>query len=250
MSEHVLALVLRRRDTGESDRRLTLLTRELGKLEAIAKGAKKPGSRLAGVSDPLCISELQLSAGKRNRFVSQAQPMQSFRGIRDDYDRLACALAFCECVAALAPFEQPDPDLFDLSVATVAALDGHPKPHVVLAWGLARLLADSGFHSGWSECVVTGEPVQEAEPYLSPVAGGYVSFDSCGRFSDRFQSKAEVLYGLAKLVERDRPPPNLKLCDSTLATLLPFLRAAAESPLPATESVVQELLHAPVPSSE
>ncbi|MDD4753342.1 MAG: DNA repair protein RecO, partial [Desulfitobacteriaceae bacterium] len=44
----VEALILRARDYGEADKILTLYTREQGKVSAIAKGVRKPKSRLRG----------------------------------------------------------------------------------------------------------------------------------------------------------------------------------------------------------
>jgi DNA repair protein RecO (recombination protein O) len=64
MTQMLRALVLRRRDAGESDRALTLLTEERGLVEVVAKGARKVGSRLAGCSEPLAVCELEVAKGK------------------------------------------------------------------------------------------------------------------------------------------------------------------------------------------
>src|ERR1043165_6899140 len=110
----VHAIVLRRRDSGESDRRLTVLTHELGKIDVIAKGARKAGSRLAGSSDPLVVAKFGLATGKKNLFVTQTQPMASFRGLRTDYERLTFALALCELYSAVVPWEEPFPEAYEL----------------------------------------------------------------------------------------------------------------------------------------
>src|SRR5688500_15988706 len=100
----VTAIVLRRKDSGERDRRLTLLTPELGKVDAIAKGARKGASRLAGSSDPLAMARMTLAKGKVNLFVTQAQPIHSFRGLRTDFERLSLALALVELYGAVLPW--------------------------------------------------------------------------------------------------------------------------------------------------
>jgi DNA repair protein RecO (recombination protein O) len=239
----VQAIVLRRRDSGESDRRLTLLTFELGKIDAVAKGARKAASRLAGISDPLSVGVLGIAEGKVNRFVTQAQPLSSFRGLRTDYERLSFGLALVELYAAVLPHEQPFPEAYDLLTESLRHLEKHPKPLVALLWAEAKLLEISGFMPQFDRCVATGELLAEANPFVSPSAGGYVTDSAASPFVDRFRTRAEALYGLARLPDLEAPPPNMKFGDEALADLLPFWRAIAEAPLPANESVVRETRH-------
>jgi len=239
----VQAIVLRRRDSGESDRRLTLLTVELGKLDVVAKGARKAASRLAGVSDPLSMATLTLASGKVNRFITQAQPLGSFRGLRTDFDRLTFGVALAELYAAVLPVEQPAPEAHDLLVESLRHLEAHPKPLVALLWAQARLLDLSGFLPQFDSCIVTNAVIVEAAPFVSPRGGGYVSDPAAAPFVDRFRTRAEALYGLAKLPDLEVPPPNMKFAEEALACLFQFWRAIAETQLPANESVVREVRH-------
>ncbi|AIE88034.1 DNA repair protein RecO [Fimbriimonas ginsengisoli] len=243
----VQAIVLRRRDSGESDRRLTLLTLELGKIDAVAKGARKAASRLAGISDPLSSATLGIAEGKVNRFVTQAQPIASFRGLRTDFERLSFGLALVELYAAVLPVEQPFPEAYELLNESLRHLERHAKPLIALLWAEAKLLEISGFMPQFDRCVVTGEPLAEANPFVSPRAGGYVADAVAGPYVDRFRTRAEALYGLARLPTLDAPPANMKFADEALADLLPFWQAIAEAPLPANEAVVREARHKPTP---
>jgi DNA repair protein RecO len=222
---------------------LTLLTREAGKLFAVAKGARKAASRLAGISDPLSSAVMDLAVGKRNLFVTQAQPLSSFRGLRTDFERLSFALALLELYAAVIPIEQPQPEAYDLLAASLGALERHEKPLVVLIWAQVALLTMEGFLPQFGRCVISDEPIQVAEPFVSPHAGGFVSETAALTFTDRFRVRAEVLYGLEKLSELDSPPPNLRFAEETLAALFPFWRNIAETALPANDSVVSEAVH-------
>ncbi len=235
------AVVLRRRDAGETDRRLTILTPELGKIDVYAKGARKGASRLAGVSDPLSVARLALAEGKRNRFVTQAQPQTSFPGLRRDFDRLSMALATVETFAAVLPYEEPDPDAYDLLVRALGALEVHPRPLAALAWVQVALLGHAGFMPSFGSCVVTGEGVKEGEPFLSPRAGGYVCDAAASVHADRFRVRAEVAVNLDRLAPLEGPPPNLKFAEETIVALFPFWRHVADAPLPALESLVASL---------
>ncbi len=188
----VTAIVLRRRDSGENDRRLTLLTRELGKIDVVAKGAKKAASRLAGSSDPLTMATMTLAKGKVNQFVTQSQPISSFRGLRTDYERLSFALALLEIYAAILPWEEPLEGAYDLLEGSLRAIESHPKPIVALVWSELKLMEESGYLPPFDTCVQTGVTVKEAEPWLSPTAGGYVSVPTAYEFNDRFITKAEA----------------------------------------------------------
>lgn len=239
----VQAIVLRRRDSGESDRRLTLLTEELGKVDVIAKGARKSASRLSGVSEPLSTAIMTLAEGRKTAFVTQAQPMASFRGLRTDFERLSCGLALVELYAAVLPVDEPFPEAFDLLARSLRHLEHHSKPVVSLVWSEVQLLSITGFLPQFDRCVATDSQVLEARPFLSPRAGGYVCESAAVPFTDRFRTRAEVLYGLARLPEFDEPPGNMKFADEALADLLPFWQHIAETQLPANETAVREFRH-------
>jgi DNA repair protein RecO len=239
----VHAIVLRRRDSGESDRRLTVLTREMGKIDVIAKGARKAGSRLAGSSDPLVMAKFSIATGKRNAFITQTQPIGSFRGLRTDFERLSFALALCELYSAVVPWEEPIPEAYDLLTRSLRLLEGHEKPVVALVWAELQLMSQTGFLPAFDQSCLDGGPVKEANPWVSPHAGGYVQESEVMRYTDRARTRAEVLYGLARTAELDEAPPNLKFAEECLALLLPFWRQIADAPLPANESCVAEVKH-------
>ncbi len=235
----VHAIVLRRRDSGESDRRLTLLTREVGVIDVVAKGARKAGSRLSGSSEPLSASILQIAPGKKQAFVTQAQPISSFPGLRSDYDRLSYALALAELASGVIPHDHPAEEEFNFLVRALHDLEIHAKPLVAFIWAQVRLMELAGFLPSFDRCALTDIAVKEALPYLSPHAGGYVVADRAFAFNDSFQSKAEILYNLSALVECEEPPRNLREAEATLITLVPFWRAIIDRPLPAVDAVLR-----------
>lgn len=237
------AIVLRRRDSGESDRRLTILSRESGKIDVTAKGARKGGSRLAGSSDPMTIAKLGLASGKRNVFVTQAQPIASFRGLRSNYDRLSFGLALCELYAAILPWEEEAPEAFDLLEESLGYLDGFDNVLAALIWAELKLLTLSGYLPAFDRSAVDGSAVGEADPWFSAHAGGYVGPADAERYTDRIQTRAEVLFGLAATAALDAPPPKLKYAEESLGLLLSYWRQIAETSLPANEACVAEVRH-------
>ena len=211
----------------------------------VAKGARKAGSRLAGSSDPLTAAQLSIATGKKNAFITQTQPLASFRGLRTDYERLSFALALLELYAAVVPYEQPDTEIYDLLLLSLQALETREKPLVALVWCELQLLSYSGFLPQFDVSAVSGEALTSkafgSEVYLSPNAGGFVTPAESSSFSDRFRARTEAVIGLARCAELAEPPANLKFADECLMALFPFWRHVAESALPANDSVVKEL---------
>src|SRR5438132_12666100 len=107
------AIVLRRISVGETDRILTLFTREYGKLSAIAKGARRSASRLAAATEPFTFSRVMLAVGQNLDVLTQAEVRAPFQEIRADLARISYASYFTELVNASIEERQPNAELFD-----------------------------------------------------------------------------------------------------------------------------------------
>ena len=241
MPKSVRAIVLRRFDSGDSDRRLILLTREAGKLTAVAKGARKSASRLGSISEPLSTAVMNLAEGKRQWYVTQAQALRSYPGIRKDYERLIFGLALAELYAAVVPQDLVQPETYDLLEKSLGAIEMHPKPAVALVWSQVMLLQSEGFLPDFNSCVVTGETLIGPLVFISPNAGGPVSELQAQRHSDRYKVRIEILWGLSKIADLAEPPANLKFAEETLLALRPIWESVAEMALTANDAVMQEI---------
>ncbi|MFI5266557.1 MAG: DNA repair protein RecO, partial [Chloroflexota bacterium] len=83
------AIVLDRKDFGEADRLLTLYTPGMGKVRAIAKGARRTTSRLSGHLELFTHTSLVLVAGRNLDIVTQSQLIHSHERLREDLWRAA-----------------------------------------------------------------------------------------------------------------------------------------------------------------
>ena len=89
-------MVLVSMPVGDYDRRLTILTKERGKISAFAKGARKPTSPLLGCSQPFSFGEFILYEGKSSYNVVSADISNYFAELRDDVESIYYAMYFCE----------------------------------------------------------------------------------------------------------------------------------------------------------
>jgi DNA repair protein RecO (recombination protein O) len=81
---------------GESDKVLTILTAERGILKAVAKGARKPGTKMSGRADVLCTNALFLSSGRTFEIITQAECIDTFPEFRTDLTRMSYGLYYAE----------------------------------------------------------------------------------------------------------------------------------------------------------
>ena len=238
MEETAEALVLRRSDSGENDRRLTLLARGHGRTDVVAKGARKGGSRLAGSSEPLIHARFSWHAGRNRRFITSVQPITSFPGLRADYDRLVAGLALAEVLAWALPYNSPDDDALDLALGTLASLAESGQPLAALSWGLAHLLRDQGHGPDWMTCAQTGQAVKVTPVPVSPSLGGPLDRSVFVPRPDVIWVPAEALMALQLLTERPDPPRRLKGAEDVMRVLIAFWEHHIERPLPTLESVL------------
>ena len=96
------ALVLRTVDYKETDKILTLLTQDQGKLTASARGCRKKGSAIAAGCQLLAWSEMVLYDYQGRWAVKEAATQRLFQGVRDDIQRLALGCYFAEMTELLA----------------------------------------------------------------------------------------------------------------------------------------------------
>ena len=169
----VVSVVIRQRDLGEADRILTLYTRERGKLSAVAKGIKRPRSKLAGSLQSFSHAVVQMAAGRSLDIVTQAQAIDGHYRLREDMNRYAHASYVAELLDALTDEGLSDMKTFELLLSTLAALDrGEDSATMVRSFEL-KLLRRLGYGPEIEACAVCGGDVG-ANTLFSVWQGGVV----------------------------------------------------------------------------
>lgn len=174
------SIVLDRTKLGETDLILTLLASDGRQLRAVAKGARRPGGKLAGKVQLFCELDLLLACGKSLDVVAEATLVDAHAGLRGDLDRVSAASAICE-VGRLCSFEDvEDPFSFAITRRALAACEQAPgRAHLDLvdAAYVFKLLAHAGWRPELDSCCACGD---EAPERFSPQAGGCLC-NSCAK---------------------------------------------------------------------
>ena len=152
------ALVLRTVDYKETDKILTLLTQDQGKLTASARGCRKKGSAIAAGCQLLAWSEMVLYDYQGRWSVKEAAVERLFQGVRDDIERLALGCYFAEVTELLAVEGEENPELLSLILNSLHALDKLPEKPLPLVkaafeW---KAMALAGYEPLIDGCAVCG----------------------------------------------------------------------------------------------
>ena len=174
------AVVLRKVDYGEADRILTLLTRERGKVPAIAKSVRRSKSRMAGQLDVFAHGTMLLAEGKSMDVVTQFQRITENSALGSDLKRAAVASVVAEVADKVMEERHPAPEMFTLVVEALRHLsDREVAPLMELADFLVRVLGELGYTPEVNRCARCGGPLGEDGLSFSALAGGVVCRD-CG----------------------------------------------------------------------
>ena len=177
-------IVLRTHRLGETDRIVTLLLEGRGKVRAVAKGVRRPGSRIGARLEPFSHVDLELHEGRTLDVVRQVESVETNEALRSD-DRLhAAASVMVELVDTVATEGQRDPALLLQLRAGLAALSADPGSAAVFVDAfLLRAASVVGFPVLTAACARCRTP--GPHPWLSVVGGGTLCDDCAGEGTRR-----------------------------------------------------------------
>jgi DNA repair protein RecO (recombination protein O) len=176
------AIILKRRDFGEADRLLTILTPQHGKRDVIAKGARKPTSTKTGHVELFTRVDMLVHTGRELGIAVQAEMTAPYLALREDLQRGAYANYIAELLDRFTGEGEDDyTALFRLMDETLERLCTDSDPRLAVRYYEIRLLELVGFRPELNECVISREPVQAEDQYFSYAAGGAVRPDFATR---------------------------------------------------------------------
>ena len=151
--------MLRTHKLGEADRIVTLLTREHGRVRAVAKGVRRTTSRFGSRLEPFTHVDLQLAEGRNLDTITQAETITPFSaGLGLHYDRYTAGTVMLETADRLVAEEkEPSVQHFLLLVGGLRAMTaGERGSSQVLDSYLLRSLAVAGYAPSFEHCARCG----------------------------------------------------------------------------------------------
>lgn len=170
------AIILKRFDLGEADRLLTLLTPQYGKLEAVAKGARKLTSHKTGHVELFTRADMLINRGRDLDVINQCEMTAAYLPLREDLVRGAYANYCAELLDRFTSSGEDDGAgrLFALFDATLQRLCDAGDTRLAVRYFELHLLDIVGFRPELARCVIGGETIQPEDQYFSYAEGGVV----------------------------------------------------------------------------
>ena len=168
------AFILRRKDFGEADRILVLFSRKMGRISCIAKGSRKPSSKISGHIELFMRSSFLISRGRNLHIISQAETIEPYDYLRKDLAGIGLGSYVIELLDSLTYEEGSNLKLYDLLLATLESLNRGDDPSVVIHYYELHLLDLVGFRPELFNCVECGEKIIEQNQFLSGDLGGVI----------------------------------------------------------------------------
>lgn len=172
--------MLRRMDLGEADRLLTLFTPDEGKVRAIAKGVRRPGSRKSGHLEPFARTRLLLARGRNLDIITQAEAIDLYPGLRGDLERLGAAAYVVELLDRFTVQEGDSRAPYDLLIGALEQLEAGAALAPLCRYYELRLLDIVGYRPELFYCVECESEIQAEDQFFSSGQGG-VLCPRCGQ---------------------------------------------------------------------
>ena len=161
---------------------MRLYTRELGRVDAVAKGVRKTTSRWGGRLEPFNVCDLVLYPGRSLYTVTQAQLVDVFLRLWSDREALSASAVACEAVSGLTAMHEPEERIFALLRNALREFDegfkGEAGRSPLVVGVLLKLLLVAGYMPVLEYCASCGGG--ERALGFSAVQGGLV----CGECLD------------------------------------------------------------------
>jgi DNA repair protein RecO (recombination protein O) len=166
------AVILRRSDSGEADRILTVFTPKLGKLRLLAKGVRKTTSRKAGHVELFMLTDMQVAKGRTWDIVTQTETLQTYRDLRENLEKTSQTYYIAELIDRFTEEQDANTPLFELLVFTLAHLSHIEDTFLLLRYFEIHLLRLTGFQPQLHFCLACEKQLQPVDNYFHFNDGG------------------------------------------------------------------------------
>jgi DNA repair protein RecO (recombination protein O) len=244
-------IVTRYTNYRESDRILSIFTIQHGRLDAKARGCRKPQSPLVNACQPFVFGQFEIFTGKERATVNACEVRETFYPIREDYERYSVGSVMLRLCHDAAQENEPNEALFSLLYHSLSFLSyGASNPQDLFCCFLVRYLNTVGYRPSITACAQCGRDIRsDAIVRFSPRGGAVCS--ACVQHGEPVGKTA--LEGMRRmLLMEDADMDRVKLSKSVRGEIMLALSAFTESSLEFGAKAMRMLqgLDTPAPENE
>ncbi len=172
-------MVLSAVPVGEYDKRITLLTRERGKISAFARGARRPGSQLMASGSPFSFGTFEVYEGRSSFTVVKTEISNYFRKLAENLDDACYGFYFLEIADYYARENTDEIHMLKLLYQSLRALEKESlENRLVRRIFELKALTINGEYPNVFSCMMCGR--EESLPWFHTKSGG-VLCENCGK---------------------------------------------------------------------
>lgn len=195
-------LILKEQNIGEKDKLVTVLTRHNGLVRAFVRGAKSFKNRKNSATGMFCYSKISLYKSRDSYIIDEAEPIETFFGLREDLEKISLAQYFSELIISLVQEEEPAEEYLRLVLNSLHFLSKGTMPiEQVKAITELRLMCIAGFMPNLIACERCGE--YETDTMYFDVDDGLLYCENCISSQALFQLDIGLVKALRHITFSD-----------------------------------------------
>ena len=170
------AIVIGGHNLGEADRIIPFFTRRLGKVRAVAKGARRVRTRFGGTLELFTLGQLVFFEWPNRTLhrINEFSVIEPFAPLKADLERLSLGAYLVELAGAAVEDEEPNEEIFLLLRDALTMLVSHDDPRLLRAFEI-RLLRIMGYLLELYRCLVCHLAIEKSDGFaISPARGGLI----------------------------------------------------------------------------
>lgn len=175
----VHGLTVRETEIGESDKVITLVTMEQGRMSIMGKGVKSLKSKNMAACQPFCYSIFTLRRSGKYYYIVESELSECFYGLRTDLDKMALAAYLCDVCADCSVEGSADPALLRLTLNALYVLSEKKDVHLqqLKAAFEFKCACEMGFQPQLEACGMCG--CETAEKMYLDIMNGRILCRDC-----------------------------------------------------------------------
>ena len=179
------AINLKAYNLSESDKIIVMYSKDKGLIRGVAKGVKKPKSKLGARMDLLVANTLMLHKGKNLDTICQAEVLNTFNKTRQDIDKIFYSMYVTEVVNNFGLEDDPSSEvIYNLlykALNTISAAQNKVEILIAVIKFQLKMMIESGFSIEFDTCLHCRCDIGEETMYFVPTAGGVVCKECAGK---------------------------------------------------------------------
>lgn len=152
-SYYITGIILSRENIGEKDRLIVFLTREKGKLRAVARSSRRISSKMAGSLEPFNLVRCWIHIGKTFDIIKGVELIKTFPNLIGDIKRYLLISRIVEFVQYIAQENDESPELFRLLLGTMSAMNDYENINSIYIFFWINALALAGYKMRLDRCI-------------------------------------------------------------------------------------------------